>query len=90
MQRMAQATHWSQTASPSSTSTALSMSATPSPGMISSIISSLHTNNSFVLSAILVVSACGIAMEQKTTIGKALSVRLKVSNVMFLHIWYKI
>lgn len=46
------------------------------PGVITSILSSLHTDNSFVLSALLMVSACGIAIEQKTTVGKALSAPL--------------
>jgi len=46
------------------------------PGVVTSILSSLHTDNSFVLSALLLVSASGIAIEQKTTVGKALSAPL--------------
>ena len=45
-------------------------------GAVTSILSSLHADNSFVLSALLVVSACGITMEQKTQFGKALSAPL--------------
>ena len=41
----------------------------------STVLSSLRSDNSFILSALLLVSAGGIAMEQKTTFGKALSVR---------------
>lgn len=60
--------------------TSLAMTS-PSTGAVASILSSLHANNSFVLSALLVLSACGIAMEQKTTFGKALS----VSATEFIH-----
>ncbi|KAL7535308.1 hypothetical protein ACHAXR_008456 [Thalassiosira sp. AJA248-18] len=56
--------------------TTLAMSSPLSAATCSSILSSLHANNSFVLSALLVLSVCGIAMEQKTTIGKALSANL--------------
>ena len=45
-------------------------------GAATSILSSLHADNSFVLSALLVVSACGITMEQRTQFGKALSAPL--------------
>ena len=40
------------------------------------IISSLHTNNNFVLSILAILAASGIAMEKNTTIGKAISVSL--------------
>ena len=59
------------TAYPSSSSS-LAVSATS--GVAASLRSSLHGSHSFVLSALLVVSSCGIAMEQRTTFGKALSV----------------
>lgn len=53
------------------------MTASPtSTGAGASILSSLHANNSFVLSVLLVVSAWGIAMEKNTTFGKALSANL--------------
>ena len=58
------------TAYPSSSSS-LAVSAT---SVAASLRSSLHGSHSFVLSALLVVSSCGIAMEQRTTFGKALSV----------------
>ena len=67
---------------PSSYDTATSLYATPvalpytSANAGISILTSLHADNSFVLSAILIVSACGIALEQETTIGKALSAPL--------------
>ena len=68
---------------PSSYDTATSLYATPvalpytsANAGISTILTSLHADNSFVLSAILIVSACGIALEQETTIGKALSAPL--------------
>lgn len=41
---------------------------------ISKTIASLHTDNSFIFTILTIVSACGIAMEQQTTLGKALSV----------------
>lgn len=60
-----------------STSTVLSaMSAASSSIVASALQSSLHGSNSFVLSALLVVSSCGITMEQRTTFGKALSAPL--------------
>lgn len=49
----------------------------------SSTISSFKSSNSFVLSALLLVSSCGLAIEEKTTVGKALSV--SISNV---ECWY--
>ncbi|KAL7553162.1 hypothetical protein ACHAWF_016411 [Thalassiosira exigua] len=52
------------------------LSALPSGGAAASLLSSLHGNESFVLSAVLIVSACGVALEQKTTFGKALSAPL--------------
>lgn len=59
-----------------STSTSLSaMSAASSSIVASTLQSSLHGSNSFVLSALLVVSSCGITME-RTTFGKALSAPL--------------
>ena len=57
--------------------TSLKMSTSPAVATTSTIVSvlqSLHGNNSFVLSALLVLAGIGIAMEQKTTFGKALSV----------------
>ena len=51
-----------------------SLAVSAMPGAAASLRSSLHGSNSFVLSALLVVSSCGIAMEQRTTFGKALSV----------------
>lgn len=54
--------------------TALSMASSASSLGISRVISSLHADDSFILSVVAVVSAFGIAMEQKTTLGKALSV----------------
>jgi hypothetical protein len=45
----------------------------------SSTISSFKSSNSFVLSALLLVSSCGLAIEEKTTVGKALSV--SINNV---------
>ena len=63
--------------STSSLSTSLTaMSATSSIAAVSTLQSSLHGSNSFILSALLVVSSCGIAMEQRTTFGKALSAPL--------------
>jgi hypothetical protein len=60
-----------------STSTSLTaMSATSSSIAVSTLQSTLHGSNSFILSALLVVSSCGIAMEQRTTFGKALSAPL--------------
>ena len=64
----------SSPSSSSSSSSSLAMSMSATSGAIASLRSSLHANNSFVLSALLVVSSCGIAMEQRTTFGKALSV----------------
>eukprot|EP01082_Thalassiosira_pseudonana_P015342 g13852.t1 g13852 contig9:599288-600661(-) len=49
------------------------MSAAPSLGRI---LSSMHGDTSFILSTLLLISGCGIAMEQKTTFGKALSAPL--------------
>lgn len=57
--------------------TSLKMSTSPAVATTSTIVpvlQSLHGNNSFVLSALLVLAGIGIAMEQKTTFGKALSV----------------
>ena len=54
--------------------TSLSMSAPSAAGAGATILSSLHSNNGFILSALLVVSACGIALEKNSTLGKALSV----------------
>jgi hypothetical protein len=62
--------------SSSSSSTSLSLAMSATSGVIASLRSSLHVNHGFVLSALLVVSSCGIAMEQRTTFGKALSVSL--------------
>jgi hypothetical protein len=59
------------TAYPSSSS---SMAVSATSAVAASLRSSLHGSHSFVLSALLVVSSCGIAMEQRTTFGKALSV----------------
>ena len=39
-----------------------------------STLSSLKSSNSFILSALLIISSCGIAIEKNTTVGKALSV----------------
>jgi len=55
------------------TATSLHMSAAPSLGRI---LSSMHGDTSFILSTLLLISGCGIAMEQKTTFGKALSAPL--------------
>ncbi|KAL9185214.1 hypothetical protein ACHAXT_002991 [Thalassiosira profunda] len=71
--------------------TSLSMSAPSAAGAGATILSSLHSNNSFILSALLVVSACGIALEKNSTLGKALSaplvtmlISLILANVGFI------
>eukprot|EP00804_Cyclotella_cryptica_P006315 CCRYP_010158-RB/>CCRYP_010158-RB protein AED:0.21 eAED:0.21 QI:192/1/1/1/0.75/0.4/5/1381/520 len=59
--------------------------------VMSKTIASLHTDNSFILTILTIVSACGIAMEQQTTLGKALSaplvtmlISLCLANVGFI------
>ncbi|KAL7490225.1 hypothetical protein ACHAW6_015992 [Cyclotella cf. meneghiniana] len=58
---------------------------------LSKTIASLHTDNSFIFTILTIVSACGIAMEQQTTLGKALSaplvtmlISLCLANVGFI------
>lgn len=53
----------------------------------SSILGTLHKDTSFILSTLLVVSAGGIAMEQKTTFGKALSASISSPSIfLFLRV----
>ncbi len=40
----------------------------------SSTLLALKSSNTFILSALLIVSSCGLAIEKHTTVGKALSV----------------
>lgn len=64
-----------ESTSPTSSSSALALST-------SSTISSLKSSNSFILSALLIVSSCGLAIEKKTTVGKALSVSFSNVNTL--------
>jgi NADPH-dependent glutamate synthase beta subunit-like oxidoreductase len=38
-------------------------------------VTSLHSNNNFIISVLSVLAACGISMEKNTKVGKAISVR---------------
>jgi len=60
----------------SSLSTSLADISATSSIAVSTLQSTLHGSYSFVLSALLVVSSCGIATEQRTKFGKALSAPL--------------